>query len=248
MAIELIIEFDGTSESLREHRLSVAAFSPALTLLRVGLRQAARKIERGVDVDLELRDLGQGSTIPAFVVTIVSAIGLLAYAEQEIATNAATSFVRDIEGEARGEARNHIARRYLAAMPSMVSTQRYRLRRDGAELLDVPIGAVGLPELAVDLARLRTAECLVLGVQFAPAATSVEIQIDGKRYWCEATEAQIDRALALRGTLAHATIVGRHPSWRLVALRDHAYVAPSPAERSRMILSRWAGLLQRLAS
>lgn len=251
MTTELRIEFDGANEALREHRLSVTEFARALAILRVGLRRAARKMERGVDIDLELKQLEPGSAIPTFVVRVIAGASLLldVGGKDVVAEKATANFMMDVQAEARGEARNFYARRFLAAIPSFVSWQRYTVHHDGAQVIDVPLGEIELVQQVTALPQLRTVSCAVLGVQFAPGTPRVELLVEGKRYWCDATEKQVERALVLRGaSLVQATIVGRRVSWRLVALRDHVYVPPPPQERTRLIAEKWSGVLARLAS
>ena len=254
MTIELAIAFDGDLESLRQHRLSLAAFGKSLTLLLAGLRQAAKKTERGVVIDLELQRVDTGSSDPVFVVSASLRAdnvfpSLQGFMANEAASNAAQSFVRDVEREAKGERVSVAARRYLAALPSQIKKQRYAVRRDGVDIYVAPISNVIIAhEVEPDLDRLRTVECTVLGVHFAPAAPRVELLVDGKQQWCEATLEQVESALAMRANHVYATIVGRHPSWHLVALRDRPFTPPSPEERLQLLTTRWAGLLERLAS
>lgn len=251
MAIELHISFDGTSQALREHRLSVAEFARALVLLRAGLRREARKIEKGVEVDLELKAIEKGSAVPAFVIKVSPGPNmLLPIAHPDIARAAAVTFMKDVEAEAKGQARSRAARSYLRAIPQSVTAQSYTLRDGEAEILRIPVGGVELVDVGSELPRLREFECAVLGVQFAPAPPRVELYVDGKRHWYDATAKQVERALELRGRIGpvFATVIGRRHAWRLGALRERQHVAPPPAERTKLIAEKWHDVLTRLAS
>lgn len=252
MATDLIITFDGATEALREHRLSLADFGPALMYLRAALQRAARDAaEKGArgSVDLELSAVEKGSTKPTLrIVYRQDGQSAFVFTLEEIAAIATTRVVRDITAESRGEACNVRVRKLLRSIPPGVTVQRYAVVRDGVQIESAEVHVVTLVRPTRAMPTLRSVECVVVGVAFAPAPTTVEIDVAGRLLTCDATPDMVERALAMRNQRVYATVLGWESRRRLLTLRDRPYVPPPEAERTKAIFTRWADLLERLAA
>lgn len=250
MATELTIAFDGTTDALREHRLSVRDFGPALVYLLAALRQSAKRMSRGaIVVDLELAKVDQGSTVPTFHVVARPRSGQvpLAFADPDLANKATQEVLASIQQRGHGSTPNRAVQKYLSALPKTVTTQGYTLTRGGQVMMAVEVKGSAEEEPGPDLPVLRTIQGSVYGVRFDPMPDAVEIEAAGKKYVCSANRNLVEKALSMRSQLVYATVVGLPGRWRLVALRAQPFVPQSPEERMASIFSRWSGLFARLA-
>lgn len=267
MRTELIIQFDGESEALREHRLSVSDFGKPLLLLLSALRRTAsgmgRTIEEGDSygsrggrfsraadaLDLQISQVRGGCV--QLNLECVHRTEQNATAEMWFAQQAIGRLLDDIKGEARGELRNGNVRKYLASMPPYVTRQKYSAISDGEVFSQVTLGDVHIAEVPSLPARIQVVEGVLAGVVMEPGKESVSVRSmtpsASTRVTAVATDVLVERALELRHGAVRATILdGQKP--RLLRIDElGADVAGSPDARLAFIQSHWAEALRELA-
>lgn len=257
MATELEITFDGDTEALRQHRLSVREFGRALSALLAALQRTVttmtnqstkegRFTKRASQVDLELRDLTKSSAKVAFVITEPQE-PLIEDAAISTAS-AAARLLDDIQAESRGEARSQAARRYLSALPGNLKVQSYRLTSNGTVLRTIALSSITLAEVEPGLPSVKTLIGQVSRIGFPPALYTVGITTeDEKTMECEASQQQVEAALKLRDRTVFASVVTHENRSRLVALREDPFTVPPEDDRLRRLSDHWNETLQLLA-
>lgn len=266
MATRLTIKFEGDARGLREKRLSLADFGPAMAQLLKAYRRTASNLLQsatGGDInsatgrlhkqaellDLEIEAIQGNSVEPSFVAT-------QAPFEQQVALfgslpeQALDRLILDIEAEASGRPQSHVARKYLTDLPAGVHRQTYSLFDGTRVLRSVTFAAPHLAELPVDLPRLLKLVGTVVGVGFVPGANYVDFGVPGVKQpiSCSARPEHVDQALALRTGPVEALILQAQKP-RLMWLRSAAdpFKPMGDAERSSAIHARWKDVLTVLA-
>jgi hypothetical protein len=262
MPIELEIVWDGDAPGLRDHRLSLGAFSESLSFLLLALRRIATKIvgeavegdgpntgrftneARQLDIQIE-RIVGNSSGFRG-AVALHNPTGRVALFDF-LAESAGSELLDAIREESHGIMKNFAVRRYLRALPHGVLTQRYVLR-DGDRLIrDVSIGTMELPDPLADLAYLREFSGFIVGVGFEPGKSEVLIKSnDGHVQRLAASARQVETALELRGEEIKVLAVIQEPSSRLLRIRKLESSWPTPS-RDAALFGKWDELLRRLA-
>lgn len=275
MRIELKVTYAGTEPGLSEHRLSLSSFGKPLSLLLSALqRTASGIIAQAIDdpeygskggklaadaklLDLELERIDGGSAAPTFVCStrmppmpfsgqIPMPLSIL---HNELAQTAVTRLLNDINTERSGRMCNASVRRYLAAIPPGVTSQRYAATRDGVSILDISFDSAALVQLPAELPRIIKTVGVVTGVGFEPGASFVTLKTAKSRTLkCSATSHQVDSALALRGSEVLAAILdGEKPN--LIWIRSSSAPAqlPSLEDTARYANAEWRRTLEALA-
>lgn len=264
--IEFDILFDGEVRGLRHHRLSIAAFGPALTELQKALMRTAQAIIRREQakrsgrfgrlprqLDLELVGVTDGCARLHFAVTRKvdprdSAVWLETLPQQAL-----QELCEDIGKEAAGGDANEAARAYLNKLPDGLNRQRYVARVDGTTVAEVEFSSME-DIIAPDhlVGGLLRVEATLVGVGFEPGEPYVRVRVEGDDHdWSvQATQSQVDRAITLRGQLIHlAAVKGASPKakYRLIWLRAQALEVPDGEGRLELINERWHRVMKRLA-
>lgn len=266
--VEFQVRFDGTTEGLPTHRLSMAAFKTTLSNLIEAIQMSAELASRGVSeglktvrigpvgrsVDLQLASVTDGCVTLNYLVTVTP--DTLDPGADDLPERTVQTFIGDLRAAGGPEGtRNRAASRYLNSLPAGVTSQDYRASADGVELAALRIvGSRHLPPVIVS-PRLRTVTATILGTVFRPKHERVTLTLDGvKKLTCRATPAVVEQALALRGDKVTATVLfapdAKGPDHvDLVTLRPAAepLTAPGVAERDAYLFAKWAGALARLA-
>lgn len=209
---ELRIYWDGDAPGLREHRLSIGAFGPPLSLLLAALRRIAASKLEGFEfraakttgglpaiaqmIDLEVAALAGGSINVSAMCTFRPPPGgsyplfLMQQSTDELLTA--------LEEESKGISRQPAVRKFVASVPAGVTRQRYSILRDGREVRTVEFGKAFLPDM-VRLPRFRRIEGDIVGLGFEPGRPEVRIRVDARTTLvCPATADQVSKALQLR--------------------------------------------------
>jgi hypothetical protein len=266
VAVGLEIRLEGEAPGLAEHRLSLGAFGPSLEKLLDALRRIASGVVRDARdpdyyaprggryareanlLDVQIETIEEGSLKLALVLALQVVSGQENLFD-DLPERTAVAFVRAVESEGHARMENAMVRRYLSSLPEGVTAQGYRATRDGAQLAEVRLGKVSLPDDVGELPALLQADVPVTGVGFAPGKPEVRVLVGPQTIRCEATAEQVEAALGLRGRVATVTAVIRGKAGRLVAIRNAAEVPPGPTEdqRTEALFVRWDELLRRLA-
>lgn len=268
METRLKIKWDGAVPGVAEHRLSIAAFGPALQALLVALRRIAsgivvdaledpaygvrggRLAEKARLLDVQIAKLEEGSLLLETECVNRPPPGMNMELFDELPARALQKFMRDVKSESRGQPANVLVRNFLTSMPTGLSFQRYEAYRDG-DLLDfAEVGAVKLPELPVEPPFLRELHGTIAGVSFEPTKPEIRFATPEGKFNVPATLSQVERALALRKGPVHALMIdGPGVLSRLLWLREESAPGPldDPRARTEAIFGRWGRLLERLA-
>lgn len=265
MKTSLTIRWDGTTPGLSEHALSLDAWLTPLELLLRAVRLTAsgmvteavddptygsrggRLHKSAEDIDLRLTALAEGCVSLAFECAAPPPDGQRDPFLDALPGRALGSILDAIEAESGGELRSAPVRKFLMAMPKGVEVQEYRLVA-GASSRSVVVTTQSLPTAPPSLPSLATLVGPVIGVGFDPGRCSVAIRVDGRSMVLDATERQVDTALALRGAEVRAVaVLGKRQ--RLVSLHDAGEGPPplSPDEREALYFDRWARTLEILS-
>lgn len=169
METRITIVWDGDTPGLKEHRLSLAEFSPALKSMLVAMRRIASGIvtqaeevgdagsRRGrlanlaKQLDLEITGVEEGSL--SLVLACVLRLAPMQNAEllARLADQTCTEFVAAIEQETTGQLRNDSVRKFLRALPAGITTQSYSVRRSDGVAKTVTVGQMALATLPADI-------------------------------------------------------------------------------------------------
>ncbi len=267
MRVELRALYDGTEHGLAEHRLSLGAFGAALTLLLAALRRTASSIlgsaieepeyvphgrlhKQAALIDLEFIRIDPGCAIPCFGV-VLRDDALTRQARlpiEDLHVQAAERLVRDIEAEAKGILRNAAARRYLAALPSSVTRQKYTLTRGDGVVFETEFGTPSLPPMPEETGGLFHVRGHVTATGFQPGVPFVQLKVEDKPRRCAASERLVDRALDLRGQEVVGAILSVQNKDQLLSIAPATTSTEVPVEITlRHLDDRWSSTLRRLA-
>lgn len=270
METRLKIIWDGDAPGLAQHRLSLGEFGPALTRLLGAIRRIASGIvtqaQEGTDLgvrggrlaklasqlDLEVTAVEEGSLGLVMACVLRLAAGQNAELFNSLADQACSEFVSAVEQESAGQPRNGLVREYLRALPAGVSAQSYTVQTsDGKPERTVKIGSMALAALPIDAPSLDEMVSSVVGVGFEPGRLEVRLlDTNNKRaLTCVATQALVDRAIALRNKDVRALVVTVGNKTRLLRLNpaDAAESKLQPGDRDVLLWQRWDELLRRFA-
>jgi len=216
MSLDLRITFNGTAPGLQAHSLSLAAFARPLDRLVTALQRTATALlkdreeqplgpiaTKAKGLDLEITSLEHNC-----VSLSMRCVGPSDNDDRELMQRTMSKLLADIESEVNGREVSEAARRYVRALPDGMTTQTYRLSRDGVTLSEVTCGALPHVDESDDLPRLVQLRGEVAGVSFLPSI-SVMFKSGEKTLKLAADVVQVDNALRLRGRSALAAIYAR---------------------------------------
>ncbi len=265
MATQLTITYDGDSEALREHRLSIGEMGAALVQLLSALRRTATGMARdaGMDenygakggrlsdvakgLDLQITDIRDGCVNLDFA--CVQQLQPSETGDLWLTAGAITRVLEDLEEEAKGVPRNAAVRKYLEALPPYVTKQVYVARSNGEVLREVSIGDVTIAQLPASLPRVLRFTGRLARVFFDPGTEKVSIRTaeTARVMTLDASPALVERALELRQGDVVATVLTGAKNRLLRIDAADAPAGSESAERLRYISTRWAGALAKLA-
>lgn len=269
MSIDLTILYDGSSEALREHRLSVAELGKPLQLLLAAVQRTASGIIRLAADDSYGEKGGRFAAAAKRLDIQIAAVSdgcvqLHTALVQETLTGEnltipgldlpETTLVRlleDLEAEASGRPRNAAVRRYLRSLPPTVTKQRYIAKRGGVVVREATLGEVNTPPEAARAPKISRVVGIVSAVGLEAEHETITIKGDDGKETFAATASLVERALSLRNVPVRATAVagvaGSNRA-RLVRLDEvNADVAGSPEARLAFIADKWKDALAALA-
>ncbi|HJX53601.1 MAG TPA: hypothetical protein VJ801_12615 [Polyangia bacterium] len=261
MSVKIKITFDGTAEGLAQHRLELGAFASALACFVAGLRRTASgllteatentrgPVARVAELRVFLESVeGNSLALNGSVEAPPLMPGQNAELLDSLPERATKRFVQDIEDESRGRLRSKHARKYLGALPPGVSTQQYQVSSGGVVVYDATIGKVDLPTEPKDLPAIIKTKGRVVGLTFEPL-TEVRLDVADTRLTCSATDAQVEKAIALRGHDVFVVAVLDGTKGRLLWIGDPGDFPKmlTPDQRTDHVLTRWDKTLERLS-
>lgn len=275
METQLKILWDGDAPGLAEHRLSLAEFGPALIRLLGAMRRIASGIvtqahegsgknQRGgrlaklaSQLDLEVTSVEEGSLGLVMACVLRLAPGQSAEPMDSLADQTCAEFLSAVEQESSGQLRNGMVREYLRALPKGVTSQLYTVRRSDGVDQTVEIKHVAIAKLPADAPGLSEFDANIVGVGFEPGRLEVRLlELKGRHLLtCSATQALVERALALRSQPVRALMVTTpdpakgHSKVRLLRIRpaEDAETKLRPEDRDGLVWRRWDELLRRFA-
>lgn len=265
MATELTITYDGESEALRAHRLSVGEMGAALVQLLSALRRTASGMARDAGLDEsygarggKFSDLAKGldlqiSAIRDGCVTLdfqcVQQLRPSETADMWLADGAITRVLDDLEAEAAGTPRNVAVRKYLQKLPPYVTRQVYVARKDGAVLREVSIGNLSMVETTASLPRVIrfSGRLAKVGLERGKETISIRVAATGRIITLAATSDLVERALELRQGDVLITVTTGATARLLRIDPIDAEVGGTPEERLEHLTARWAVALSELA-
>jgi hypothetical protein len=265
---ELQIIWDGQGPGLSEHRLSVAALGPPLTLLLTAIRRIATNLlsdatdsERGSrggrfsrfaeGIDLRLSVVEQGCLHLCADVVFPdpdeSGLDLFASVD-DLAGRTLESLLEAIEGESQGHPRSAVVRKFLKSLEGIVSSQSYRASVNGRLLAETSVGEPTLltePTLASYMVKYRGH---ITGLIFEPKP-EVRLRTEGQIHRLQASQELVNQALALHGdevtTYAMRSSSGVACLIHIEPSSGHAAeLGTSTSQRS--LIERWGVVLERL--
>lgn len=259
------IIWDGQAPGLSDHRLSLAAFGPALTQLLAAFRRVASDIQlqaRGPAAAVgrgRLAREAENLDIQIETVTGNSPVHVSAQIVElnpperpllgDLPEQALDKLLRDIEREAQGMPAHHSVRAFLKALPDGLESQRYiQKAADGRILRDVRIGAMSVTTL-LRAPHLMEVSGILVAVGFEEGRQEVKVRSDsGELVAMTSTSALAEKAIDLRlqhVRLLGVSIEGQRP--RLIDLTAEEILVQDPGPRLDRVFSDWRVLLQRLA-
>ena len=269
METRIKIVWDGDTPGLKEHRLSLAEFSPALKRMLDAMRRIASGIvtqaqevgdpgSRGgrlanlaKQIDLEITGVEEGSL--SLVMACVLRLAPMQNAEllDRLADQTCTEFVSAIEQETTGQLRNGSVRKFLRALPAGITTQSYSVRRSDGVEKTVTVGQMALATLPAEAPTLQEVTASIVGAGFEPGRLEVRLQdSESKRQLtCAATAGLVNTALELRAKPVRALVVHSAGKLRLLRLRLHdaAPLDLTTEKQDELLWQRWDEVLRRFA-
>jgi hypothetical protein len=266
MSIELTILYDGTSEALREHRLSVAEMGKPLQLLLAAIQRTGSSILRQASDDAygqrggrfaaaaKRLDIQIGSIEDGCVQLHTSLVQAPIIGESltipglDLPELTLVRVLDDLEAEASGRPRNAAVRRYLRSLPATVTKQSYRAKRNGVVLREATLGAVHTPTEAAKAPRITRVVGTVSAVGLEADHETVTIKGEVRETYA-ASASLVERALALRAVPVRAVVVaGLGTRGRLVRLDElGADLGGNADARLARLAHRWDEALAALA-
>ena len=273
-AARIEIHWDGPDAipGIKDHRLSIGAFGPALRSLHVALRRIAsglvkdalgdseygnrggRLAARAKAIDLELVKIFEGSLglemQCAYHEQVAPGENLAFPMEDSLPVRAIRRLIELIDLESRGQAANVPVRKFLKQLPQGLTRQSFEAWDGSVSLGKVQINRVDLP--AIPESRFHTlcrSTGCVVGVGFEEGKTEVRFLDDERRrVTCPATGAPVEQALARRGRRDSAHML-RGGSPRLLWIRDSEKPLRllDPQARADYLFTSWENTLHGLA-
>jgi len=269
VSIELTILFDGNSEALREHRLSVAELGKPLQLLLAALQRTASGIIRQATddsygehggrvaaaakrLDIQIAAVADGCVQLHTALVQQPALGEnLTIPGLDLPEAALVRLLEDLEAEASGQSRNAAARKYLRALPPTVTKQQYIARHGDVVVREVTLGQINALPAVATAPRISRVVGFVSAVGLETDHETITIKGDDGKQTFTGTAALVDRALSLRNVPVRATAVSDVPGAtraRLLRLdATDADVAGTPDARLGYIADKWKDALALLA-
>jgi hypothetical protein len=261
--IELNIKWDGVVPGLREHRLSVNAFSnPLHDLLMIirrtannMLREATARKETGVgrfsaeaqQIDMHLTSIGEGSADLHSIIEVEAPGAQIEMWPEGLAADAVDRVLQDIENEGNGIQRNTRVRDYLKGLPPGLSNQDYVLVVDGITRRTVHLTTVVIATDLDALPYLVEIDGRVIGVGFEPGRNFVRVKSDEEaEITFSATAEQVTAALEIRAEDIRVLAVVQGGIKRLLRIQRR-WERHVKLDSKRFIFEKWDGLLARLA-
>ncbi len=257
---QLDILWDGSVRGLKEHRVSLTEFGPAMTQLLLATRRITSQIllnaleatevgrlaNAAKHMDIELVGVKQGSS------GFESILAFDAPDKQDslfgrLVEDVGSELMEAIRLESEGVYRNAAVRKYLALLPKGLERQSYRLHENGREIKKVEVGRMRLPAVAVPPPALLQTIGSVVGVGFEPGKPEVRIKGEGVAFSAMADERQIEKALSSRGQEVSALAVASEAGTRLVALKTAEEREARRGKAAAAIFSKWRGAFEALA-
>lgn len=263
MSTQLRIYWDGNAPGLKEGRLSIATFGPALEALLRAARNIARrqvaaaqgetwnpdKATRATLVDLQMSTYKSGSAEPTFdVVPLPTAFGA-AHLINDLTVSITREMYDCIRDEARGVRRDRFINEFLHLLPKGLSRQRYSVLQDGTALEDFEVRGMNLVEPDEDYPSVVRLRGQVDGVTFGERGppTVRFLPWTGKPVTVTATKDQVSQALDVRGKAQALFLMGDHPRLLWIRADDTRTPLLSEKEREDHIFERWGDALGRLS-
>jgi hypothetical protein len=267
MPVELKISWEGDAPGVAEHRLSIAAFAPALDELVRAYRRIASNMMRAATyaergrlkelanrLDIQVQSISgnnplQLTSLCTFNVPPDIQASLFPNA---LAERASQELLSSIADESAGRLRNAGVRRYLLKLPVGLARQTYELNDNGRSLHQpVIIEDLNMaPSTLTALPYLIAFTGSIVGVGFEPGTSEVRIKPDEGEVTLRllATTELVERALELRGSPVRGLAV-RSKDARLLRLSalDTPQFVLTPELREKYLFQRWDGLLKILA-
>ena len=146
MTLDLRITFHGTARGLQTHSLSLVAFAHPLERLVTALQRTATALLKDRDdqplgpiatkareLDLQVTSL-EHNCVSLTMQFVGPSDALEPQDNEDLAQRAVSKLLSDIENEANGREVSEAARRYVRSLPDGMTTQTYRLSRDGVTI------------------------------------------------------------------------------------------------------------------
>lgn len=263
--VTLTLDWDGTASGLPEHRMSLDVWMESLQLLQRCVRRKANNLVteqvgsgRGArggrlhrlakSIDLQIESVEDGCTLVHLkVVNDVQPDTQIPF-DLGLIQRTVAAVVRDIQDEAEGRPRNHLARKFLQSVPEGVTRQVLEATDGGESLARAEIGVVTLVEPAVELPLVQRGFAQVLGVHFDPMEVILAPDGEERRIRCAATPSMVDQAILQRSSTVHACWVERSRGSRLLWLKQSEPAEPSRDEIRDRIERDWPVTLRILGS
>ena len=263
--IELEIEWDGNVNGLAEHRLSVAAFGKPLHLFLAALRRKASNMLResisrketnvgrlaaeADQIDIEIGAIRQGSSGVNGLISVQLPPGQQPLWPEGLAADAIGRLIDDIEAESRGVRRNERVRKYLGALHPGITKQYYALRVDGTVEKELTLGSVAITPDLGSLPYLVEHRGRVVGVGFDPGRHFVRIKtsnVDNSEVTLSATQAQVERALEVRGEDVRILALSSANGKKLLRIQV-SNEPPIRLDVQAYVFDKWSETLERLS-
>lgn len=258
MTTVLTILYDGDSEAIRAHRLSLDEMAEPLYFLLKALRRAASSARDGKfsdyakSLDLEVKTVGEAClrvelecvqrALPSEVVSDMFA--------GHSTEDAVDRLLQDLEAHTQGREAIPAIGKYLRALPSSVSRQVYEGRANGKLIRRVETGAVPPQEASPGLPRVVIFHGSLASVTLEPGREAVSIRATERGRvvrGLKATAKLVEQALELRHETVRVTaIVGDGDRLLRIDPAD-GDVELGPDERLERVRTQWAEALAELA-
>lgn len=201
-------------------------------------------------MDIQLRQIEGGSLKLAIVMLLNMLPGRQIPLFDDLPERTGSMLIEAIKDESAGNIRNHSVRKYLASLPSGVTSQEYVLLRDGELVSSVTVGEVKIAEMPRELPALVAVDGLVVGVGFEPGRPEVRVRAEAtnRTIAFASTTAQVETALQLRNTTVRTQAVAIDGKLKLLSIRKVDALPPVTPERVQaLVFDKWHDLLKRLA-
>jgi hypothetical protein len=259
---QLRIYWDGQAPGLKEGRLSIATFGPALQALLKAARNIAKRqvaaakgeaydperATKSTFVDLQMSTFKSGSAEPTLdVVPLPTAFGA-----SQLIPDLADSITRElyssIRDEARGVRRDRFINEYLHLLPKELARQRYSIIRDGAVLEETELREMRLQEVVEEYPAVVLLRGLVDGVKFGERSEPVVIFApwEGRLVSASATREQVREAIDVQGKAQALILMGARPRLLWIRAEGAPMSTLPPERRDDYLVERWGEALKGL--